>query len=166
MARKYGRSTRKGQRRKTARRAYTGLARRPRRRGASPRVAKLESALKRARSRSSRLSREHKNPKAPQALGMGAYGGAVVVAGGGAAAGVVSGVMPDVFGIDSRLLAGAALVAWGAMQRSEASQIGACLGSGMLACVAQDLASGIVAGEGVDAFTGVIGLDTATGTGE
>ena len=144
MARKYGPSTRKGQTRKTARKAYFPVARR---RGTSPRVKTLESALKRARARSRNLTAQHTNPKAAQALGMGTYGGAVVVAGGGAAAGIVTELFPSVAGIDTRLIAGAALVAWGAMSKAGAAQIGAAMGSGMLACYAEDLSSAAVSGE-------------------
>jgi hypothetical protein len=145
MARKYGPSTRKGQTRKTARKAYFPVAKR--RRGTSPRVKTLESALQRARARSRKLSVQHTNPKAAQALGMGVYGGAVVTAGGGAAAGVVGELFPAIAGIDTRLLAGAALVAWGAMSKTGGAQIGACIGSGMLACYTEDLASAAVSGE-------------------
>jgi len=146
MARKYGASTRKGGFRKTSRKAYFPMAKR-RRSGTSPRVATLEGALKRARARSRNLTGAHANPKAAQALGMGAYGGAVVVAGGGAAAGVVGELFPSVGGIDTRLLAGAALVVWGAMSKGSGAQIGAAMGSGMLACYAEDLASAMVSGE-------------------
>ena len=149
MARKYGRSTRKGQTRKTSRRAYFPIAKR-RRSGTSPRVKALEGSLKRARARSRTLSGQHANPKAAQALGMGAYGGAVVVAGGGAAAGIVGELFPSVAGIDTRLIAGAALVAWGAMSKAGAAQIGACRGSGMLACYTEDLASAAVSGEALN----------------
>jgi len=144
---KYGPSTRKGGLRKTSRRAYFPMAKR--RSGTSPRVATLEGALKRARARSRTLTGQHANPKAAQALGMGAYGGAVVVAGGGAAAGVVGELFPSVGGIDTRLLAGAALVVWGAMSKGPGAQIGAAMGSGMLACYAEDLASAMVSGEGL-----------------
>ena len=144
MARKYGASTRKGQARKTARKAYFPMAKR-RRNGTSPRVATLEGALKRARARSRSLSG---NPKAAQALGMGTYGGAVVVAGGGAAAGIVGELFPAIAGVDTRLVIGAALVVWGAMNKGDGAQIGAAMGSGMLACYTEDLASGMVSGEG------------------
>jgi hypothetical protein len=96
---------------------------------------------------------------------MGAHGGAVVVAGGGGIAGVVGETMPDVFGIDSRLIAGVALTVWGGASSAKAAQIGACLGAGMLACVAQDLTAGLVSGQGLD--LGVIGIEqelAATGT--
>ena len=146
MARKYGPSTRKGQTRKTARKAYFPIAKR-RRTGTSPRIKALEGSLKRARARSRSLSSQHANPKAAQALGMGTYGGAVVVAGGGAAAGIVTELFPSVAGIDPRLIAGAALVAWGAMSKAGAAQIGAAMGSGMLACYAEDLSSAAVSGE-------------------
>ena len=146
MARKYGPSTRKGQARKTARKAYFPMAKR-RRSGTSPRVKALEGSLKRARARGRRLSADHTNPKAAQALGMGTYGGAVVVAGGGAAAGVVGELFPSVAGVDTRLIAGAALVVWGAMSAAKGAQIGAAMGSGMLACYAEDLASAAVSGE-------------------
>tara|TARA_Y100001938_G_C8092886_1_gene436178 strand:- start:2740 stop:3186 length:447 start_codon:yes stop_codon:yes gene_type:complete len=135
-------STRKGQVRKTARKAYF-----PKRRP-SPRIAQLERSLKTARSRNKILRAGHTNPKAPQALGMGAYGGAAVVAGGGAIAGVVGELFPSILGIDTRLVAGAALTVAGAMSKAEHAQIGACLGAGMLACYAEDLAGGLVSGEG------------------
>jgi hypothetical protein len=154
MARKR-RGTRAGQKRKTRRAPGAALARAY----GETRLQAAEKRAKRASSRARALRKEHTNPKAPQALGMGATGGAVVVAGGGAIAGVVGSAMPDVFGIDTRLLAGVALTFWGGSSKGKAAQIGACLGSGMLACVAQDLTAGLAAGEGLD--LSVIGFDEA-----
>lgn len=145
MARKYGRSTRRGQRRTTKRAPRAALARAfPK----SPRVNMLQQALTRARSSNRNLRRNGANPKAAQALGMGTYGGAIVVAGGGAVAGVVGELFPAVMGLDTRLIAGAGLVVWGAMADSKASHIGAAMGSGMLACYVEDIAAGVVSGEG------------------
>ena len=140
------RGTRAGQKRGTKRAPGAALTRA----FGETRLQAAEKRAKRAGSRARALRREHSNPRAPQALGMGATGGALVVAGGGAAAGVLSSMMPGVFGIDSRLLAGVALTFWGGSSKAAAAQIGACLGSGMLACVAQDLAAGLAAGEGFD----------------
>ena len=159
------RGTRAGMKRKTKRSPRAPLARAY----GETRLQAEKKRHNRSKAKLRKLRSDHSNPSAAQALGMGAHGGAIVVAGGGAIAGVVGETMPDVFGIDSRLIAGVVLTLWGGSSKAKAAQVGACLGSGMLACVAQDLTSGLVAGEGLD--LSVIGLDdsetlAATGTGQ
>ncbi len=170
------RSTRAGGRRKTRRAASAPLnlaygrrakprrnaIRRPPPRRAGTNLARLDASRKRAQARVRKLSGELANPAAARALGMGVYGGALTVAGGGAIAGVTSELFPSIMGVDTRLIAGAALVAWGGMSKADPAQIAACLGSGMLACYAEDIASGVVGGEGFTFFEQT--TTTATGT--
>lgn len=159
--------TRAGQIRKTRRNPKSRLARgwgemSPGGRISKTRFAKLQKAKAAQGRRLRALKSEMHNPSAAKALGMGVYGGAATIAGGGAIAGVATELFPSIMGVDTRLIAGALLVSWGGMSKADPAQIGACLGAGMLACYAEDLASGLVAGEGFTFFEQT--TTTATGT--
>lgn len=171
MARhKTRRGTRAGQKRTTRRAPGAALTRAfgragPKRRpGVSQKRFAGLTAAKAAQGRRLRALRsELGNPSAAKALGMGVYGGAATIAGGGAIAGVTTELFPSVMGVDTRLIAGALLVTWGGMSKKDPAQIAACLGAGMLACYAEDLASGMVSGEGFTFFEQTTTTTTAGG---
>lgn len=171
--RKRGRGTRAGQKRKTRRAPGAALTRAfgrygPAKKRRAPGVSQKRFAgLAKAKAAQGRRLRELRaeigNPSAAKALGMGVYGGAATIAGGGAIAGVTTELFPSIMGVDTRLIAGALLVSWGGMSKADPAQIGACLGAGMLACYAEDLASGLVGGEGFTFFEQTTTTTTANG---
>ena len=167
-ARKKRRGTRAGQVLKTRRNPKSRLARgwgemKPGGRISKKRFENLRKSKAAQGRRLRALKQEMHNPSAARALGMGVYGGAATIAGGGAIAGVATELFPSIMGVDTRLVAGALLVSWGGMSKADPAQIAACLGAGMLACYAEDLASGVVGGEGFTFFEETT-TTTATGT--
>ena len=137
-------ATRKGGRRKTARRAYKFPARRSRFRG-SPKLKKTEASLARPRASLRKLRAKSKGAQGPLTE-------AAAVTAGGAIAGVSQGFYPDgLFGFDPALIGGAALVATGIYLSGTGqvmpSKITTCLGSGMLAAWASDFTSEMLTDE-------------------
>ena len=145
-------ATKKGQLRRTSRRAYTGL--KPRRRsGASPAFKKLE-ARKLALERRYRTLREKTKDKA------GPVGGAICTASGGAIAGAVNTTpFAAIMGIPTPLLIGVAGTAFGIYSDTRFSSQIACVSTGMLAKFAGDWSEAMMAGGALSP------LQTVGGTG-
>ena len=135
-------ATKKGQLRRTSRRAYE-----PKRRSyrASPKLKKTEAALTRARS-SLRKARD---------AGKSAYktpiGEAAAITAGGALAGVADAYMPDVMGFDTALVGGVVLVAGAMVLDGQGQKMAAgmtsCVGGGMLAAWASGFTATMLGGE-------------------
>ncbi len=124
-------------RRFSSRRATT----RRRARGPSPALKKAQASLAKTRSALRTARANSKGSKAPLMS-------AVCTTGGGFSAGVVQSFVPAIGPVDTRLLAGALFVAAGTtMIKDPKIKTGAiCLGGGMLAAWASDVASGIFGG--------------------
>ena len=114
------RGTRAGMTRLTARKAY-----RP-----NPALNKLKKQLAAAKTRTSALRKKTKNP------GM-KLGATACITAGGAIDGAASAYMPEVFGFNTGLVAGVALVGASTIIKDKTLAGGAaCLGAGMLAAFA------------------------------
>jgi len=128
-------AAKKGQVRRTARRAFTGLTKR--RAGVSKaRFMKLEASKKALATRMRKL-------KASSTGAVGVGKSTAVTATGGALAGVASVYMPDIAGVSTPLIAGSLLVAYAAFSGdSKFGGYAAGIGAGMLAVSAADLVAG------------------------
>ena len=124
-------------RRFSSRRATT----RRRARGPSPALKKAQASLAKTRSALRTARDNSKGSKTPLM-------NAVCTTGGGFSAGVVQSFVPSIGPVDTRLLAGALFVAAGTtMIKDQKMKTGAiCLGGGMLAAWASDVAVGLFAG--------------------
>jgi hypothetical protein len=134
-------ATKKGQLRKTSRRAYEGKRRSYR---ASPKLKKTEASLARARA-SLRKARDASKSayKTP-------VGEAAAITAGGALAGGLDAYMPEIMGFDSALVGGVALVAGALVMDAQGQKVGAgmasCIGGGMLAAWASGFTADMLGG--------------------
>ena len=132
-------STRKGGKRITARRAYTGLAKR-RRSGASPAFKKLE-ARKLAVERRFRALRERTKDKGGPVLGV------ALTASGGAIGGAINGTQwGEIAGIPTTLIIGVSGTVFGIYSEMKWSSQVAAVSSGILAKYAGDWAESVMQG--------------------
>ena len=135
-------ATKKGQARKTARRAYMPAKTKSRRFRSSPKLKKTEASLARARAQLRKMRQSSKDAQ------YGSLQEAASVTAGGGLAGAANGYFPDGFmGFQVPLLAGAALVGAGIFMENNnqkmAAKYATCLGAGMLAHWAGDTVEGM-----------------------
>ncbi len=133
-------STRRGQIRKTSRRAYEGLTKRKR-------SIKSSTAYRDLERKKLALQRRYKNLR-EKAGELDQVKKAGITAAGGALAGVATTYYPHVYGVPTPILLGAGLVGYSAFYKGSMSVHAALLGSGMLAAAANEyVQSGLLHGD-------------------
>lgn len=131
---------------KSRRKTRTAVSRK-RRRGASPMLKKTQNQVINLRSKLRNIRSQSTGIKAVQADWQTSAKTAAAVAVGGASGGLAQFYMPEgIGGFDTRLVAGTAFVAVGAMvMKGDMAALTVCAGAGMLAGYAQDKSYNMIA---------------------